>query len=142
MTRPFTARSICCGVRGGSTEIVGTSSGTAPYPRSWSDSDAACSFVRGTSTRQPNSGLVSNQDSLSRQLTTFPTMIRAGASMPLVSDASFCSVETTVSCSVVVPRLVIAAGVESGRPAATRPFATSATAPSAPRMTRVVSGAA
>ena len=30
VTRPLTARSICCGVRGGSTAIVGTSCGTAP----------------------------------------------------------------------------------------------------------------
>jgi hypothetical protein len=29
-TSPRIARSICCGLRGGSTEIVGTSSGTAP----------------------------------------------------------------------------------------------------------------
>ena len=63
VTRPLTARSICCGVRGGSTAIVGTSSGTAPYSRSRCDTTAACSLVRGTRTRQPNSGLVSNQDS-------------------------------------------------------------------------------
>ena len=31
------ALSIWCGVRGGSTEIVGTSIGTAPYSRSCSD---------------------------------------------------------------------------------------------------------
>ena len=30
VTRPLTARSICCGVRGGSTAMVGTSCGTAP----------------------------------------------------------------------------------------------------------------
>ena len=30
VTRPLTARSICCGVRGGSTAMVGTCSGTAP----------------------------------------------------------------------------------------------------------------
>ena len=30
VTRPLTARSICCGVRGGSTAMVGTSWGTAP----------------------------------------------------------------------------------------------------------------
>ena len=29
-TRPWRARSICWGVRGGSTEMVGTSTGTAP----------------------------------------------------------------------------------------------------------------
>ena len=30
LTRPRIARSIACGVRGGSTAIVGTSTGTAP----------------------------------------------------------------------------------------------------------------
>ena len=43
--------------------MVGTSSGTAPYSRSRSETADACSLVRGTSTRQPNSGLVSYQDS-------------------------------------------------------------------------------
>ena len=63
VTRPLTARSICCGVRGGSTAIVGTCSGTAPQACSRLITSPACSLVRGTSTRQPNSGLVSNQDS-------------------------------------------------------------------------------
>ena len=141
MTRPLTARSICCGVRGGSTEIVGTSSGTAPYERSWSDSDAACSLVRGTSTRQPNSGLVSNQDSLSRQPTISPTTISEGASRCLVSAATRASVEATVYCSVVVPMEVTATGVESERPAATRPLATSPMVFSAPMITRVAAPA-
>ena len=34
------------------------------------DSEPACSLVRGTRTRQPNSGLVSNHDSVSRSSTT------------------------------------------------------------------------
>ena len=49
-------------MRGGSTAIVGTSSRHGAVRASWSESAPACSLVRGTSTRQPNSGLVSNQD--------------------------------------------------------------------------------
>src|SRR6185312_2455593 len=54
-TRPLMARSICAGVRGGSTAIVGTSHGIAPYARSRSLIAPACSLVRGTSTFQPYS---------------------------------------------------------------------------------------
>ena len=46
--------------------MVGTSCGTAPYDVSWSESEAACSLVRGTRTFQPNSGLDSNHGSWSR----------------------------------------------------------------------------
>ena len=52
-TRPLIARSICAGVRGGSTAIVGTSHGIAPQVRSRALMAPACSFVRGTSTFQP-----------------------------------------------------------------------------------------
>ena len=52
-TRPLTDRSIWAGLRGGSTEIVGTSDGMAPCSRSRSDISPAWSLVRGTSTRQP-----------------------------------------------------------------------------------------
>ena len=78
VTRPLTARSICCGVRGGSTAIVGTCSGTAPRARSRSDTSSACSLVRGTRTRQPNSGLVSNQDRAAWAVTPSPTTATAG----------------------------------------------------------------
>src|SRR5882757_8341185 len=71
------ALSICCGLRGGSTEIVGTSSGIAPYRRSRSINGPAWSFVRGTRIRQPNSGFVSNQESASRCSTTEPTTMVA-----------------------------------------------------------------
>ena len=46
------------------------------------DSEPACSLVRGTSTRQPNSGLVSNHDSVSRRSTTSPTTVTAGGGDP------------------------------------------------------------
>ena len=68
-TRPLIARSICAGVRGGSTAIVGTSNGIAPYARSRSLIAPACSLVRGTSTFQPYSGRLSHQVSLSRWAT-------------------------------------------------------------------------
>ena len=60
-TRPLIARSICAGVRGGSTAIVGTSHGIAPYARSRALIAPACSLVRGTSTFQPYSGRFSHQ---------------------------------------------------------------------------------
>ncbi len=127
------ARSICWGVRGGSTEIVGTSSGTAPYDWSCSDSPAACSLVRGTRTRQPNSGLFSNHDRRSRVPTASPTTISAGSAMPacLRSAASLPSEDTTVYCSVVVPLWVTATGVVSGLPPAMRalPMATASVMP-------------
>ena len=68
-TRPLIARSICAGVRGGSTAIVGTSHGIAPYARSRSLIAPACSLVRGTSTFHPYSGRFSHQPSLSRWVT-------------------------------------------------------------------------
>ena len=144
VTRPLTARSICWGVRGGSTAIVGTSSGTAPYSRSRCDTTAACSLVRGTRIRQPNSGLVSNHDSSSRAATASPTTAMAG---PLVlardTPAALRSgpmrprVETTVCCALVVPSQVMANGVVSGQPAATSILPISAGAASAPSTTRV-----
>ncbi len=77
--------------------------------------------MRGTSTRQPNSGLVSNQDSVLRRSTTSPTTTTAGGAICAVraSAAIRSRVETTVTCSVVVPTLVIATGVVAARPAAT-----------------------
>src|SRR3954452_9875028 len=122
------ALSICCGLRGGSTEMVGTSSGTEPKLRSRAESVPACSLVRGTSTRQPNSGLVSNQDRAVRRSTTSPITVTAGGVIRAAraSSAIRPSVETTVSCSVVVPTRVMATGVSSLRPAATSAVATSA----------------
>ncbi|CFE38814.1 Uncharacterised protein [Mycobacterium tuberculosis] len=52
-TRPLTARSICAGLRGGSTAMVGTSTGSAPYDVSRSLISPAWSLVRGTNTVQP-----------------------------------------------------------------------------------------
>ena len=69
--------------------------------------------MRGTRTRQPNSGLVSNHDSVSRRSTTSPTTVTAGGLIRAAraSAAIRSSVETTVVCSVVVPARVISTGV-------------------------------
>ena len=89
----------------------------------------ACSLVRGTSTRQPNSGLVSNQDSAVRRSTTSPITVTAGGVMrdERTSAPTRARVETRVSCSVVVPTRVIATGVSGSRPAATSALAMSPT---------------
>src|SRR5204863_8296640 len=52
-TRPLTARSICAGLCGGSTAMVGTSIGNAPWDTSFSLISPAWSSVLGTSTVQP-----------------------------------------------------------------------------------------
>ena len=123
--------------------MVGTSSGTAPKPRRRTDSEGAWSLVRGTRTRQPKSGLVSNHDSVSRRSTTLPTTVIAGGAMRAArASAAMCSsVETTVACSVVVPTRVIATGVSGERPAAIRSLAMSPIMPTAESSTRVRSPA-
>src|SRR5262245_5063360 len=124
--------------------MVGTSSGIAPSPRNCSDSAPACRFVRGTSTRQPNSGLVSYQDSASRCLTTSPITVTTGPDSfaARTSAATRSSVEATVRCSVVVPPAVSSTGVTGLRPAAINALAISPIDPSALASTRVVCGSA
>src|SRR5690625_720093 len=140
--------------------MVGTSSGTAPCSRSCSDREAACSLVRGTSTRQPNSGRVSNQFSSGWRETGRPTIISAGstrwwflASFCLSSATSRDSVDVTVVWRVVPPARTTDTGVLPGRPPATRDWQTTSkpgpwcsgscpTGAPAPRTTRVVSLAA
>ena len=87
VTRPLIARSICAGVRGGSTAIVGTSTGTAPYARSCSLIAPACSLVRGTRTFQPYSGRLSHQDSRSRSVTAGADGDDQWAGQPAASPA-------------------------------------------------------
>src|SRR5919206_34944 len=79
------ARSIWAGVRGGSTAIVGTSHGIAPYVRSRSLIAPACSLVRGTSTFHPYSGRFSHQPSLSRWVTAGP---RLSTTRPVIGVAA------------------------------------------------------
>ena len=76
--------------------------------------------MRGTSTRQPNSGLVSNHDSVSRRSTTGPTTITAGGVIRAAgtSAAMFPRVETW-SPARCVPVRVTETEVSGSRPAAT-----------------------
>lgn len=105
-TSPRIALSICNGLRG-STEMVGTSSLCAPYVRSRAISGAAWSLVRGTRTRQPNSGLVSYQVSSARCSAAAPmitwTGSWAGALTCFTSAASADRLVAMVSCSVLPP---------------------------------------
>src|ERR1700742_2830228 len=124
--------------------MVGTSSGTAPYSRSRSETADACSRVRGTSTRQPNSGLVSYQDNLLLAAAASPTTATAAPRVvATVMPAALRSgpmrprVVATVCWSVGAPSQVIANGVGSGQPAAISILPRSAGAVSAPRITSV-----
>ena len=69
--------------------------------------------MRGTSTSQPNSGLVSNHDSVSRMVTVDPTTASTGKRPSAIVAAAAPSVVTTVRCSVLVPRSVTATGVSA-----------------------------
>src|SRR5262249_16035599 len=124
--------------------IVGTSSGMAPYSRRRSETTDACSLVRGTSTRQPNNGLVSYEDILlftaaasPATATPLPRGVATGPPPALRSGPVRPSVGLTRCWSVVVPSQVIANGVASGQPAAISILPRSAGAVSAPRITRV-----
>src|SRR5260370_40405311 len=104
--------------------MVGTSSGTAPCARSRSESAPACSLVRGTSTRQPNSGLVSNHDSCAAVAAGGPATATAGPSVgSRLMPAAFRSAPvgpgggTTLRCAVVVPFQGTAHGVPPFQPA-------------------------
>src|SRR4051794_23535913 len=122
VTRPLMARSICAGLRGGSTAMVGTSTGTAPWARSRSLISPAWSLVRGTSTRHPNSGRLSHQDSRARLSTADPTVATTGpltASRPAVFSATAASRATTLRCPVPEPPVVTTTGVEPDRPPST-----------------------
>ena len=74
--------------------------------------------MRGTRTFQPNSGLVSNQDRLSRSATVVPTTARAGNSRVFMTLATSPRVVTRVAWRIVVPRSVSATGLSADRPAA------------------------
>jgi hypothetical protein len=96
-------------------------------------------LVRGTSTRQPNNGLVSNHDKVSRWFTTSPmtSTVGSASSAPAAAAAMRLRGATTVTWSVVVPADVSAAGVSGSRPAETTAAAMSSTQVAAPRTTRV-----
>ncbi len=133
--------------------MVGTSCGTAPYERSWSERPVACSLVRGTRTFQPNSGFVSNQECEERCATCSPTTaitevaVSTGAETgegstraAFRSAAMVASVAVNERCRVVVPESV-AQNAESGlRPLATSALAVAGSWASVVRTTSVVSG--
>src|SRR6185436_8999200 len=102
-TSPLIARSIWAGVRGGSTAIVGTSDGIAPYERSRALITPACSLVRGTSTFQPYSGRFSHQDSLSRPLTPEPTTTTSRPAVPSAEETRPSTVDDAVYWVSPVP---------------------------------------
>src|SRR5262245_24120017 len=123
-TRPLTARSICAGLRGGSTAMVGTSIGNAPWLTSLSLISPAWSLVRGTSTVQPYSARLSHQLSFARLATVFPMVATSGpdngpagsvpASVFLSSRPA--RVVSTERCWHVVPCAVTTVGVVSASP--------------------------
>src|SRR5918998_600834 len=86
----------------------------------------AWSLVRGTSTRQPNSGRLSHQDSLARLSTAEPTVTTTGpltASSPAVFSATAASLATTLFCPVPEPPVVAATPGTTSKPTAVRPTA-------------------
>src|SRR3954453_22059868 len=134
------ARSICAGLRGGSTAMGGTSTGTAPYAGSRSLISLAWSLVRGTSTRQPNSGRLSHQDSRLRLSTAVPTVATTGplsASTPAVFSATATSLVATLFCAVPEPPGGTTTGVLPDRPPSTSRAAASGSSSAVPCRTRV-----
>src|SRR6478735_10320109 len=127
-TRPLTARSICAGLRGGSTAIVGTSIGNAPCDTSFSLISPAWSLVRGTSTVQPYRARLSHQFSFARLATVLPIVTTSGpakgpagspeesAPASVLLSSRPVSVVSTERCWQVVPFAVTTVGVVSARP--------------------------
>ena len=145
VTRPLTARSICCGVRGGSTAMVGTSSGTAPYSRRRSRHHGG--LLLGPGHQHPPAeqrlGLEPRQRVPGRHRVADHGHRRAGRVVASDTPAALRSgpmrprVEATVCCALVAPSQVTANGVVSGQPAAISILASSAGPASAPSTTSV-----
>ena len=79
--------------------------------------------MRGTSTFQPKSGLVSNQANSSLRSTLGDTMaiVTSNASLPLKTRSTAPSVVATDAWRTVVARSLSATGDSAARPAASRP---------------------
>ena len=101
--------------------MVGISITSAPCSASWRLSWLACSRVRVTTTRRPNSGRRSNQLSFFRNDTTSPMMVTAGAVnfSASTTSAMVVSVPVIVFCRPVVPQRTMATGVLAAMPLAT-----------------------
>src|SRR5215218_4917164 len=120
--------------------MVGTSTGTAPYARSRSLISPAWSLVRGTRTRQPNSGRLSHQDSRARLSTAAPTVATTGplkASRPAVFSATAASLATTLFWAVPDPPAVTTIGVLPESPPSTSRAAASGRSSAVPWSTSV-----
>src|SRR4051812_32993296 len=90
----------------------------------------ACSLVRGTSTRQPNSGRLSHQESLARLSTAAPTVTTTEPvtlSSPADFSATADSLAATLFCAVPVPSVVTTTGVLPDSPPSTSAAAVGAT---------------
>ena len=99
--------------------------------------------MRGTRTCQPNNGLVSNQDSVSRSFTAAPTTTRLGTARAPTTSLACESTVVVVSWWTVVPRTVTATGVSAARPAPSSSARVPANCSGVPRQTTVaVAGAA
>ena len=99
--------------------MVDTSTGIAPKRTSRSRRSSERSWVLGTRTRHPKSGLTSNHAMRSRWVTTSPTTTTPGPACLafLTSVATSSSVVMMERCSTVVPPRVMIIGVSPGRPA-------------------------
>src|SRR3954447_6056341 len=120
--------------------MVGTSTGTAPYARSRSLISPAWSLVRGTSTRQPNRGRLSHQESLPRLSTAEPTVATTGPlkdSIPAVFSATADSLLATLFWPVPEPLVVTTMGVVAARPPSTSRVAASGSCSTVPCRTSV-----
>src|SRR5829696_9712617 len=120
--------------------MVGTSTGTAPYARSRSLISPAWSLVRGTRTRQPNSGRLSHQDSRARLSTAVPTVATTGPvkeSRPAAFSATADSLATTLFCAVDEPPVVTTTGVLPDSPPSTSRPAASGSSSTVARSTSV-----
>ena len=96
--------------------------------------------MRGTSTRQPNSGRLSHQDSRARLSTAAPTVATTGPvkeSSPAVFSATATSLATTLFCAVPEPPVVTTTGVLPDRPPSTSRAAASGSSSAVPCRTSV-----
>jgi hypothetical protein len=97
-------------------------------------------LVRGTSTRQPNSGRLSHHDMRARLSTAAPMVTRTAPvkeSSPAAFSATAVSFETTLFCAVDEPPVVTTTGVLPDRPPSTSRAAASGSSSTVARSTRV-----
>ncbi|CAM5632573.1 hypothetical protein SRIMM317S_05315 [Streptomyces rimosus subsp. rimosus] len=129
--------------------MVGTSCGTAPYSTSWSESEAACSLVRGRGPASRTAACSRTTESWSRRAAAprSPTTAMTGCP-PSADGSTFAALSTwateprvafQVRWRVVVPATVTVIGVSGLRPAETSSAAAAATESSEVDTTAVAS---